>query len=87
MFLDITPRSPLKVCGRVEEYVKPECSRQNACYLFHAGFLLVIFFGLEDGGDMFLRNAGWLATDNTASYPRRQKTHTHTYMYVISSQN
>jgi hypothetical protein len=25
---------------------------------FHAGFLLGLFFGLEDGGDMFLRNVG-----------------------------
>jgi hypothetical protein len=28
------------------------------CYLFHAGFLLGLFFDSEDGGDMFLRNVG-----------------------------
>jgi hypothetical protein len=25
---------------------------------FHPGFLLGLFFGPEDGGDMFLRNVG-----------------------------
>jgi hypothetical protein len=25
---------------------------------FHAGFLLGLFFGPEDGGDMFIRNVG-----------------------------
>jgi hypothetical protein len=38
---------------------------------FHVGFLLVLFFDPEDGGDMFLRNAGWLSTDYMALYPRR----------------
>jgi hypothetical protein len=27
---------------------------EPACYLFHAGFFLGIFFDPEDGGDMFL---------------------------------
>jgi hypothetical protein len=26
---------------------------QSSCYLFHAGFLLGLFFGPEDGGDSF----------------------------------
>jgi hypothetical protein len=30
----------------------------SACYLLHAGFLLGLFFGPENGGDMFLRNVG-----------------------------
>jgi hypothetical protein len=38
---------------------------------FHAGFFLGLFFDLEDGGDMFLRNFGSLSTDYTALYPRR----------------
>jgi hypothetical protein len=29
------------------------------------------FFNPEDGGDMFLRNVGWISTDYTASHPRR----------------
>jgi hypothetical protein len=29
---------------------------------FHAGFLFGVFFGPEDGGNMFLRNVGWLST-------------------------
>jgi hypothetical protein len=39
---------------------------------FHAGFLLGLFFDSEDGGDIFLRNVGWLSADYTALYPRRQ---------------
>jgi hypothetical protein len=39
---------------------------------FDSGFLLCLFFYPEDGGDMFLRNVGWLSTDYTALYPRRQ---------------
>jgi hypothetical protein len=28
----------------------------SACYLFYAGFSLVLFFDPEDGGEIFLRN-------------------------------
>jgi hypothetical protein len=39
---------------------------------FHAGFLLTLFFDPEDGGDMFLINVGWLSTDYTALYRRKE---------------
>jgi hypothetical protein len=39
--------------------------------LLYASFLLNLFFDPADGGDMFLRNIGWLSTDYTALYPRR----------------
>jgi hypothetical protein len=34
---------------------KPE---NSSCYMLHADFLLGLFFGTEDGGDMFLRKIG-----------------------------
>jgi hypothetical protein len=37
---------------------------------FYSGTFLGLF-GPEDGGDMFLRNVGWLSTDYMALYPRR----------------
>jgi hypothetical protein len=43
-----------------------------ACYLLLAGFLLGIFFDPEDRVDVFLVNVGWLLTDYTALYRRRQ---------------
>jgi hypothetical protein len=43
---------------RAVSYANPtfwqaDCS---ACYLLHAGFLLILFFNPEDGGVMFLQN-------------------------------
>jgi hypothetical protein len=54
IFWDITPCSPSKFNRRYEEHVTI-CS---ACYLLHLCFLLGLFFNLEDGGDMILRNVG-----------------------------
>jgi hypothetical protein len=34
--------------------------------------LFSFFFEPEDGGDIFLRNIGWLSTDYTVLYLRRQ---------------
>jgi hypothetical protein len=42
-------------------------------YLFHAGFMLDLFFEPEDGGDIFFRNVGWLSAVYKALYPKRQK--------------
>jgi hypothetical protein len=36
---------------------------------FHARFLLRLFFDPENGGDMFIRNVGWLSMDCTALNP------------------
>jgi hypothetical protein len=33
--------------------------------------LVGLFFDRENGGDMFLRNIGWLSMDYTVLYPRR----------------
>jgi hypothetical protein len=36
--------------------------------------LFSLLFYPEDGGDVFLRYVGLLSPDNTALYPRRQKS-------------
>jgi hypothetical protein len=38
--------------------------------LFHAGFLLDLFFDPEDGGDVFVRSIDLLSAHYTALYPR-----------------
>jgi hypothetical protein len=35
-----------------------KASKKPACYPVHVGVLLGLFFGPEDGGDMFLGNVG-----------------------------
>jgi hypothetical protein len=59
-----------------ETYMKQAaCSAllcKQACYLLHAGFLLGLFFDREDGGNMFLQNAGWHLVDYTVLCARRQ---------------
>jgi hypothetical protein len=76
IFWDITPCSPLKVNRRfgwtchlhlqgrrisqARNQREARSKQSTDCYLLHAGFLHGLFFGLEDGGDKFLRNVGWL---------------------------
>jgi hypothetical protein len=38
---------------------------------FHDGFLLILSFNHEDGGQMFLQNVGRLSTDYKVLNPRR----------------
>jgi hypothetical protein len=84
-FWDKLPYSPLKVnrCfgginhlhlqGRRISWRWAQPWKQVAllAICFHAAFLLCLYFDLENGGDMFLRNVSWLSTDYTALYPRR----------------
>jgi hypothetical protein len=71
MFWDITPCSLLKVNGRfggtyrlhlqgrkISRARNERESRALFAACFHAGFLLGLFFGPEDGGDMLFRNVG-----------------------------
>jgi hypothetical protein len=43
----------------------------SACYLFHSGFLLGLFFDPESLGDLILCEAGLLLPDYTVLRPRR----------------
>jgi hypothetical protein len=45
---------------------------------FHAGFLLGLLVDPDDGGDVFLRNVGWLSTGYIAFYPRRHNSSRYT---------
>jgi hypothetical protein len=65
IFWDITPCSPVKVNprfgGKYFHLQDRRISLLATC--FHDGFLLNLFFQLEDGGDIFLRNVCWLSTN------------------------
>jgi hypothetical protein len=76
---DMTPCSPLKInrhFGRTYrlhlQYRRIRLGRNQSLLAtcFHSCLLLVLFFDIEDGGDMFFLNVGWFSTDYTASYPR-----------------
>jgi hypothetical protein len=41
----------------------------STCYLLHVDFFRSLIFDPEDGGDIFLQNASWLSTAQTALYP------------------
>jgi hypothetical protein len=45
-------------------YKLPE--KYSLAAYFRAGFLLILFFEPEDGGDMFFRNFHWLLMEYTA---------------------
>jgi hypothetical protein len=50
-----------------QEIIQHEAGEnQITCYLFHAGFLLGLFFDSEDGSNTFLRNIDRLSTDHKA---------------------
>jgi hypothetical protein len=68
VFWDMTPCTPLKVNRRFGG----TCRLLATC--FYAVFLLGLFFDSEDGGEMFLRNVGWLSAVYTALYYRRKNS-------------
>jgi hypothetical protein len=50
----------------------PNMHSSSSCYsMLRAGFLLGLLFSPDNGGDLFLRNVGWLSTDYMALHPRR----------------
>jgi hypothetical protein len=48
--------------------------QRSACRLFHAGFLLGLFFRSEHGDVIFFRNVDCLWVDNIPLYPKREKS-------------
>jgi hypothetical protein len=44
--------------SRLENIPGKRQALSSAFYLLRAGFVLGLFFDLEDGGDMFLQNVG-----------------------------
>jgi hypothetical protein len=45
--------------------------KQVVSRALHVGFFLGLFFDLADGGDVFLRNVGYIFKGYTALYPIR----------------
>jgi hypothetical protein len=65
--LELTKNPNLRFFWDVTLYTK-----QGSVYHLHSRYLGRLIRRPENGGDMFLRNVGWLSTDYTALYPRRQ---------------
>jgi hypothetical protein len=92
IFWDITLCSPLKVnrrFGRVSSLhiqrrrKKPPWTR-FACYLFHAGLFLGLYFDPENEGDMFLRNVGSLSMGYTPLYLHPSLTFSFSLILLMS---
>jgi hypothetical protein len=85
VFWDTMPCIPLKInrrfgaTCRLHHHVQRigparnqhETGRKNnsACQTLHVGFLFPSIFVPQDGGDIFLRNVGWLSVNYAALYP------------------
>jgi hypothetical protein len=68
---DMTPCSALKVNRKFGGTSRLRLD----CYLFHAGFLLGLFFDTEEGCDMFLRIIHQLSTDYMVLYSIKSTLH------------
>jgi hypothetical protein len=71
VFWDTAPCSPLKVKRRFGGTYRHHL---HGRIISQARKQLGLFFDPEDGGNIFLRNVGRLATDYTALYARREQT-------------
>jgi hypothetical protein len=49
----------------------PSGLKRSAYCMLRSGILVCLLFNPEDGGNIFLRNVGWLPSDYTALYSRK----------------
>jgi hypothetical protein len=75
-YWDVTPYGPLKISPRLWGTCHFHL-HSIVCWQLHSGFLLALFLGPEDGGDMFSRHGCWLPTDYTTLYPQYITLHKH----------
>jgi hypothetical protein len=82
------PRSPLKVNRRFGGTFRIHLDGRKISQARNqlesiTDFLLRLFVDTEDGGDMFLRNVGWLPTDYTGLCPRIYES-SHKILFVLN---
>jgi hypothetical protein len=78
----ITPCSPLKAdrrfggtyCHHLQCVYVNHVTNQHETSSRHSWFLAWLSFNLDYEGEMLLRNVGWLLTDYTVLYPKRQNS-------------
>jgi hypothetical protein len=83
IFWDITTFSPLKVNRRFGGTCRLHL-QSSVCHLLENIFLPSLFFEDECGGDMFLRNLGWLPAYYTVPHPSWQTLHNNRREVLIS---
>jgi hypothetical protein len=92
VFYDITPRSPLRANGHFGGTCRLHLqgrrisqARNQREYMWQAQLWSGLLFDREDRNDMFLWKVGWISTDYTVLWPRRQNTSNKNNVYMAST--